>query len=266
MIVVNQFAMTLFDVSLREGLCCWLCNYSFLLREWLLHTLWSSVEKMFNITSFPLGFGPPQYYCSSWILMKSMSWINCSINLNQQAYLVDHALPHGLCLLLWKVTHCQSSKHTCIMDQTHVRSAAPNTQTFKGVCLKRSVISAAFGKISEPLKKERNAAQPTLSESFSWSWTSSFYIVCNAYIKMYPKLCASGSKGGLIVNVISHRVNTFSTQWAQQQATLAFSYKTKHQFKHHILCSAPLMQSICDHSANFICRLPCRPSSSRTML
>lgn len=33
MIVVNQFAVTLFDVSLREGLHCWLCNYSFLLRK-----------------------------------------------------------------------------------------------------------------------------------------------------------------------------------------------------------------------------------------
>lgn len=60
MIVVNLFTVTSFDVSLREGLCCWLCNYSFLLRNWLLHTLWSSVEKMFNITrSFPLEFRPP---------------------------------------------------------------------------------------------------------------------------------------------------------------------------------------------------------------
>lgn len=58
-IVINQFIVTLFDASLREGLHRRLRNYSSFLRKWLSHTHWSSVKKMFNITlSFPTGFRP----------------------------------------------------------------------------------------------------------------------------------------------------------------------------------------------------------------
>lgn len=47
-----------FDVNLREGLLFWPSNYSLFLTEWLWHTPWSSVEKMFNNVLFFYFFVP----------------------------------------------------------------------------------------------------------------------------------------------------------------------------------------------------------------
>lgn len=141
--------------------------------------------------------------------MKSMSRINCSINLNQRVYLVDHTSPLGPCLLLWKhhqwmyiSKQAKSStfwiKHRFLSSSNHSKMFCLFANTGCDFCSIRQKIRTT--------RREKYCTTHIVRVVIILDWLIPHCLYClHLHISkaLHSLVSADSAKGGPVVNVIS---------------------------------------------------------------